>query len=156
MGTELAQAMRRFGSKVSVIDRNARLVQREDEDVTEALQSLLKDEGIELILNAQVKRVSGKSGQSVTIVLDRNGVETAVEGSHLLVAAGRVPNTKDIGLDVAGVELTDRGYVKVNERLETTAPGVRAIGEVAGSPQFTHISADDSLIVRENLAAEIV
>ncbi len=148
VGTELAQAMRRFGSKVSVIDRNARLVQEEDEDVTEALQSLLTDEGIDIILDAHVKRISGKSGQSVTIVLDRNGVETAVEGSHLLVAAGRVPNTKDIGLDIAGVELTDRGYVKVNERLETTAPGVWAIGEVA----FTHISADDSRIVCDNLA----
>jgi len=151
VGTELAQAMRRFGSKVSVIDRNDRLVKKEDEDVTEALQSLLTDDGIDLILNAHVKRISGNSGQSVTIVLDRNGVDTTIEGSHLLVAAGRVPNTKDIGLEIAGVELTDRGYVKVNERLETTAPGVWAIGEVAGSPQFTHISADDSLIVRENL-----
>jgi len=119
--------------------------------VTEALQSLLTDDGIDLILNAHVKRISGNSGQSVTIVLDRNGVDTTIEGSHLLVAAGRVPNTKDIGLEGAGVELTDRGYVKVNERLETTAPGVWAIGEVAGNPQFTHISADDSLIVRENL-----
>jgi pyruvate/2-oxoglutarate dehydrogenase complex dihydrolipoamide dehydrogenase (E3) component len=152
VGTELAQAMRRFGSKVSVIDRNARLVQKEDEDVTEALQSLLKDEGIDLILSAHVKRISGKSGQSVTIVLDRGGVETAIEGSHLLVAAGRVPNTKDIGLDLAGVDLTDRGYVKVNARLETTAPGVWAIGEVAGSPQFTHISGDDARIVSDNLA----
>jgi pyruvate/2-oxoglutarate dehydrogenase complex dihydrolipoamide dehydrogenase (E3) component len=134
-----------------VIERNERLVHREDEDVTEALRGLFEDEGIDVILNAQVKRVSGKSGQSVRITVEQNGVEKVVEGSHLLVAAGRIPNTDDIGLELAGVELTDRGYVKVNERLATTAPGVWAIGEVAGSPQFTHISVDDFRVVRDNL-----
>jgi pyruvate/2-oxoglutarate dehydrogenase complex dihydrolipoamide dehydrogenase (E3) component len=147
----IAQAMRRFGSDITVIERNERLVHREDEDVTEALRGLFEDEGIDVILNAQVKRVSGKSGQSVRITVEQNGVEKVVEGSHLLVAAGRIPNTDDIGLELAGVELTDRGYVKVNERLATTAPGVWAIGEVAGSPQFTHISVDDFRVVRDNL-----
>jgi pyruvate/2-oxoglutarate dehydrogenase complex dihydrolipoamide dehydrogenase (E3) component len=140
VGLELSQAMRRFGSEVTLIERNERLVHQEDEDVTEALRSLFEDEGIDLILNAQVKRISGKSGQSVRIIIEQNGMEKTAEGSHLLVAAGRIPNTEGIGLDLAGVELTDRGYVKVNARLQTTAPGVWAIGEVAGSPQFTHIS----------------
>ena len=152
VGIELSQAIRRFGSKVSVIERNDRLLHREDPDVTEALRSLFADEGIDTLLNAQIKRISGKSGQSVEIVLDQDGVEKTLEGSHVLVAAGRTPNTEGLGLEFGGVELTDRGYVKVNERLQTTAPGVWAIGEVAGSPQFTHISIDDFRVVRDNVA----
>ncbi len=143
--------MRRFGSDVTVIERNERLVHREDEDVAEGLRSLFEDEGIDVILNAQLKRVSGKSGLSVSVTFEQNGAESVVQGSHLLVAAGRVPNTDGIGLELAGIKLTDRGYVKVNERLQTTAPGVWAIGEVAGSPQFTHISVDDFRVVRDNL-----
>src|SRR5580700_4919424 len=117
VGLELSQAMRRFGSKVSIIERNGRLVHHEDEDVTDALRSLFEDEGIDLVLNTHIKSVSGKSGKSVSVVLEQNGVEKTLTGSHLLVAAGRIPNTENIGLDVAGVELTDRGYVKVDERL---------------------------------------
>jgi pyruvate/2-oxoglutarate dehydrogenase complex dihydrolipoamide dehydrogenase (E3) component len=105
------------------------------------LQSLLQDEGVELVLNAKIKSISGVSGQSVRLTLEQNGVEKLLGGTHLLVAAGRMPNTTDIGLELAGVELTERGYIKVNERLETTAPGIWAVGEVAGSPQFTHTSA---------------
>jgi pyruvate/2-oxoglutarate dehydrogenase complex dihydrolipoamide dehydrogenase (E3) component len=152
VGIELSQAMRRFGSKVSVIDRNDSLLHREDDDVTEALRRLFEDEGIDILLNAQPKRVSGKSGEAVSIVVEQNGTEKTLKGSHVLVAAGRTPNTEGLGLELAGVELTDRGYVKVNERLETTAPDVWAIGEVAGSPQFTHISIDDFRVVRDNLA----
>jgi pyruvate/2-oxoglutarate dehydrogenase complex dihydrolipoamide dehydrogenase (E3) component len=151
VGLELSQAMRRFGSRVSVIERNDRLLHREDPDVTEALRSLFGDEGIETLLNAHIKRISGKSGESVRIVLEQNGVEKTLEGSHVLVASGRTPNTEGLGLESAGVELTDRGYLKVNERLQTTAPGVWAIGEVAGSPQFTHVSIDDFRVVRDNL-----
>lgn len=151
VGLEFAQAMRRFGSKITVVDRNDRLLHREDGDVTDGLQNLFDDEGIHLVLNSQVQRVSGASGQSVRILLLQDGVEQTIEGSHLLVAAGRTPNTKDIGLELAGVELTDRGYIKVNERLETTAAGVWAVGEVAGSPQFTHISEDDFRVVRDNI-----
>jgi len=151
VGLELSQAMRRFGSKVSVIDRNNRLLHREDEDVSEGLRGLFDDEGIDLVLNARLKSISGKSGQAVQVVIEQNGVENMLEGSHLLVAAGRTPNTANIGLELAGVELTDRGYIKVNERLETTAQGVWALGEVAGSPQFTHISFDDFRVFRDNL-----
>jgi pyruvate/2-oxoglutarate dehydrogenase complex dihydrolipoamide dehydrogenase (E3) component len=154
VGLEMAQAWRRFGSKVTVIDRNDRLLHREDEDVTKALADLLKDEGIDAVLNARVTRVFGKSGDSVTVVLEQSGKKKNLAGSHLLIASGRQPNTENIGLELAGVELTDRGYIKVNERLQTTAPGVWAIGEVAGSPQFTHVSVDDFRVVRDNLAGQ--
>jgi pyruvate/2-oxoglutarate dehydrogenase complex dihydrolipoamide dehydrogenase (E3) component len=151
VGVEMSQAMRRFGSKVTVVDRNRRLMSREDPDVCEALRSLLADEGIDILLNARIKRVSGKSGDSVSVVTEQNGIEGVLNGSHILVATGRTPNTQGLGLELAGVELTDRGYVKVNERLQTSAPGVWAIGEVAGSPQFTHISIDDFRVVHANL-----
>jgi len=151
VGIELSQAMRRFGSKVTVIDRNQRLMSREDEDVCEALRTLLQDEGIDILLSTKVKSLSGKSGDSVSIVVDQNGTAKTVKGSHVLVAAGRTPNTEDLQLDLAGVRLTDRGYIKVDERLQTDAQGVWAIGEVAGSPQFTHISIDDFRVVHANL-----
>jgi pyruvate/2-oxoglutarate dehydrogenase complex dihydrolipoamide dehydrogenase (E3) component len=151
VGIELAQATRRFGSKVTLIDRNGRLMSKEDLDVCDALRSLLADEGINILLNARIKQVSGKSGDSVSVVVDQNGTEKVLNGSHILVATGRKPNTEGLGLELVGVELTDRGYIKVNERLQTTAPGVWAIGEVAGSPQFTHISVDDFRVVHANL-----
>ncbi len=151
VGVEMSQAMRRFGSKVTVIDRNGRLMSKEDEDVCVALNHLLDDEGIDVQVNARIKRVSGKSGDSVTIVFEQNGTDKTLTGTHLLVATGRAPNTEGLGLELAGVELTDRGYIKVTERLQTTAPGVWAIGEVAGSPQFTHISVDDFRVVHASL-----
>ena len=152
VGLELAQAMRRFGSKVTVVEHNAQIVSREDDDVTDALCALFKDDGIEVLLGARVKRVSGKSGESVKIALEQNGAEKILQGSHILVATGRTPNTAGLGLETAGVELTDRGFIKVNDRLQTTAPGVWALGEVAGSPQFTHVSIDDFRVIRDNLA----
>jgi pyruvate/2-oxoglutarate dehydrogenase complex dihydrolipoamide dehydrogenase (E3) component len=152
IGLEFSQAMRRFGSKVTVIHRHDRLLNKEDDDVTEAIADLFKDEGIDSVLNASVLRVSGKSGDSVTVAFEQNGREKILAGTHLLVAAGRRPNTENLGLESAGIERTERGYLKVNERLQTTAPGVWAIGEVAGSPQFTHVSVDDFRVVRDNLA----
>jgi pyruvate/2-oxoglutarate dehydrogenase complex dihydrolipoamide dehydrogenase (E3) component len=152
IGLELSQAMRRFGSNVSLIERSEQLVSREDDDVSEVLTEVFRDEGVEIFLNAKAKRVTGKSGQGVQVVIEQNGVEKTLGGSHLLVATGRKPNTEGIGLELAGIELTERGYVKVNERLQTTAPGVWAIGEVAGSPQFTHISVDDFRVVHANLS----
>jgi pyruvate/2-oxoglutarate dehydrogenase complex dihydrolipoamide dehydrogenase (E3) component len=151
VGVEMSQAMRRFGSEVTIVDRNGRLMSKEDPDVCEALRSLLADEGIDILLNARIKRVSGKSGDSVSVAVEQNGIEKVLKSSHVLVATGRNPNTEGLGLELAGVELTDRGYIKVNERLQTTAPGVWAIGEVAGSPQFTHISIDDFRVVHANL-----
>src|ERR1700721_4582722 len=143
--------MRRFGSKVSLIGRRERLMPQEDQDVGEALHRLLEDEGIDILLSTRVKRVSGRSGASVNLVIEQNGTEKILEGSDVLVAAGRTPNTEGLGLELAGVQLTDRGYIKVNDRLQTTAPGVWAIGEVAGSPQFPHISIDDFRVVHANL-----
>jgi pyruvate/2-oxoglutarate dehydrogenase complex dihydrolipoamide dehydrogenase (E3) component len=151
VGLEFAQTMRRFGSQVTIIDRNRAVIHREDDDVTEGLQQLLADEGIRLVLGANLKSVSGKSGKSVQVIVEQEGAEISIEGTHILAAVGRVPNTQDVGLELAGVELTEQGYIKVNERLETTAAGVWAVGEVAGSPQFTHISEDDFRVVRDNL-----
>lgn len=151
IGVEFAQAMRRFGSKVTVIERNVRVLHREDEDVTEELQRILEEEGVEFALNARLLRVSGKSGKSVKVVIEHNGKEKIIAGSHLLVAAGRVPNTEGIGLELAGVKLTANGYIQVDEHLATTAPGVWAIGEVAGSPQFTHVSVDDFRVVHDSI-----
>jgi pyruvate/2-oxoglutarate dehydrogenase complex dihydrolipoamide dehydrogenase (E3) component len=151
VGVELSQAIRRFGSLVTIIDRNARLMSREDPDVCAALRSLFADEGIDILLNTRLKQVSGKSGDSVNVAIEQDGVEKVLKGSHILVATGRVPNTEGLGLELIGVELTERGYIKVNERLQTTSPGIWAIGEVAGSPQFTHISVDDFRVVHANL-----
>lgn len=150
IGLEFAQAMRRLGGRVSILDRNAGLLHREDPDASSALESLFKDEGIEVLLNAKVEQISGLSGESVEIIYMQVGTRKTVRGSHLLVAMGRTPNTEGVGLDLGGVELTHRGYVKVNERLETTAEGVWANGEVAGSPQFTHVAFDDFRILRDN------
>jgi pyruvate/2-oxoglutarate dehydrogenase complex dihydrolipoamide dehydrogenase (E3) component len=152
IGLELALAMRRFGSRVTIIDRNARLAHREDQDVTEMLHDMCREEGIEIVTSARITTVEGKSGERVKLYAVRDGSETILEGTHLLVASGRTPNTEGIGLESAGVETTDRGHVKVNERLETTAPGVWAVGDCAGSPHFTHIAFDDFRTVRENLA----
>jgi pyruvate/2-oxoglutarate dehydrogenase complex dihydrolipoamide dehydrogenase (E3) component len=151
VGVEMAQAMRRFGSKVTIVDSNGRLMSKEDPDVCEALRSLLADEGIDILLDARIEQVSGKCGDGVSVIVKQNGIEQILKGSHVLVATGRNPNTEGLGLELAGVALTERGYIKVNERLQTTAPGVWAIGEVAGSPQFTHISVDDFRVVHGNL-----
>jgi pyruvate/2-oxoglutarate dehydrogenase complex dihydrolipoamide dehydrogenase (E3) component len=151
VGLEFAQAMRRFGSKVTLVGRGQRVIHSEDDDVTDGLQDLFRDEGVELVLNSNIQSVSGVSGQSVHVTLERDGVQTTLDGTHLLVATGRTPNTKDIGLELTGVELTEHGYIKVNERLETSAPGVWAVGEVAGSPHFTHIGEDDFRVVRDNM-----
>ena len=152
IGLEMAQALRRFGSRVTIIERNDRLIHHEDDDVVTEMHSAMQDEGIEIITSAIVEQVEGKSGEWVKLQLVQPGRESFVEGSHLLVASGRVPNTKDIGLDLAGVATTEHGFVKVNERLETTAPDIYAVGDCAGSPHFTHIAFDDYRIVTANLA----
>lgn len=151
IGLELAQAIRRFGSRVTIIERNDRLAHREDLDVSEGIQKIFAEEGIAIKTNVKIQSVEGTSGQWVKIQATQNGKEFTFEGSHLLVATGRTPNTQDIGLELAGVKVTDRGYIKVNERLQTTAPGVWAVGDCAGSPNFTHIAYDDFRIVSENI-----
>ncbi|PTY07927.1 mercuric reductase [Opitutaceae bacterium EW11] len=152
VGLEFAQALRRLGSEVTVIDRNERLLYREDGDVSDAVDGILRAEGIEVFTGTTCVRVDGRSGAQVTLRLRRDGVESTVSGTHLLVAAGRTPNTDGIGLESAGVETNPHGFVEVNARLETSAPGVWAVGDCAGSPQFTHIAFDDFRVVRDNLA----
>src|SRR5271154_2465449 len=151
-GLELAQAYRRFGSEVTVVEAGTQLMGREDADASNEIRQALTDEGIQIHVAAQLIKVSGQSGQEVSLAARTSAGEQTITGSHILVAAGRVPNTADIGLDKAGVGLDDRGFVRVNERLETSAPDVWALGECAGSPMFTHISEDDFRIVRDNLS----
>jgi pyruvate/2-oxoglutarate dehydrogenase complex dihydrolipoamide dehydrogenase (E3) component len=152
VGLELGQAYRRFGSRVTVIEHGARLVGREDPDVSEEVERLLRAEGIEVLLSAGLERVEGRSGDRIRARVHTPAGHEDLEGTDILVAAGRTPNTRDIGLEEHGIELTDRGYIRVNERLETTAADTWAIGECAGSAQFTHISLDDFRVVRDNLA----
>ena len=152
VGLEFAQAYRRFGSSVTVIEHGPQLMGREDPDVSEELQQILADEGIQFLVGAEIVRVHGRSGKEVTLVVRTIAGEQKLEGSDILVAAGRIPNTTDLGLDKAGVELGAHGFVRVNERLETSAADVWAIGECAGSPQFTHVSEDDFRVIRDNLA----
>jgi len=116
------------------------------------MQRILSNEGVQFLTEAEVVAVRGRSGEQVGVTVRTPSGEREIEGSDILVATGRVPNTAGIGLDEAGVELDDRGYIRVNERLEATAPNVWAIGECAGSPLFTHVSVDDFRIIKDNLA----
>ena len=152
VGLELAQAYRRFGSNVTIIESGPQLMSREDFDVSHEMRRIVSDEGVQVLVEAELLRVRGQSGKGVTLVVRTASGEQNIEGSDILLAAGRVPNTAGIGLEAVGVELDSRGYIRVNERLETSAPGVWALGESAGSPQFTHISEDDFRIIRDNLA----
>jgi pyruvate/2-oxoglutarate dehydrogenase complex dihydrolipoamide dehydrogenase (E3) component len=152
VGLEMAQAYRRFGSRVTIIEHGPQLAGREDPDVADEMRRILGDEGIDVLAATETRRVQGRSGGDVSVLVRTSSGEQTIEGSDILVAAGRSPNTAGIGLEVAGVELDGRGYIKVNERLETSAPEVWAIGECAGSPQFTHVSFDDFRVIRDNLA----
>jgi pyruvate/2-oxoglutarate dehydrogenase complex dihydrolipoamide dehydrogenase (E3) component len=147
VGLEMAQAFRRFGSRVTVVERNGTLISREDPDVAEAVEALFRDEGIEVLTGAIVDRVEGRSGETVRLHTGQG----EIAGTHLLVAGGRTPNTDGIGLETAGVETDARGHVKVDERLRTTAESVWAVGDCAGSPYFTHIGVDDFKVVLANL-----
>lgn len=152
VGLELAQAYRRFGSRVSIVETGPQLANREDSDVTAALLDMLRDEGVVVHLGAKILGVQGRSGQAVSLQLRNSAGDQTIEGSDILVAAGRTPNTNGVGLDLAGVALDERGYIVVNDRLETSAPDVLAIGEAAGSAQFTHVSFDDFRIISANLS----
>ncbi|MFO1057834.1 MAG: FAD-dependent oxidoreductase [Dongiaceae bacterium] len=152
VGMEMAQAFRRFGSRVTLVEPGPQIARREDPDAAAALLALLRDEGVDVYLDARPVEVEGRSGHAVHVRLHTPGGDPVVPASDILVAAGRMPNTQGIGLDLAGVALDAHGFVQVDDRLQTTAPGVWAVGECAGSPQFTHASYDDFRIVRDNLA----
>jgi pyruvate/2-oxoglutarate dehydrogenase complex dihydrolipoamide dehydrogenase (E3) component len=149
---EFAQAYRRFGSRVTVIEHGPQLAGREDPDVADALLQVFRADGIDVWLAAETLRVQGRSGERVRLSVRTPQGEQTIAGSDLLVAVGRTPNTAGIGLETAGVALDPRGYITVNDQLETTAPEVWALGECAGSAQFTHVSFDDFRIIRDNLA----
>jgi pyruvate/2-oxoglutarate dehydrogenase complex dihydrolipoamide dehydrogenase (E3) component len=151
VGLELAQAMRRFGARVTVIEVGPQLAGREDADVAAAILELFGDEGITVHLQTQIRSVAGASGRGVRLVADGPDGERIIEGTDLLVGVGRTPNTSGIGLEQAGVKLTAKGYIVVDERLATTAPGVWAMGDCAGSPQFTHVAFDDFRVVHDSL-----
>ena len=148
IGMELAQAFRRLGSDVVIIEHGAQLAAREDGDVATAIQNLFVEDGIELALNATPVQVDGQSGARVTMTLANGALLT---GSHLLVAAGRTPRTAGVGFEVAGVALDARGFIKVDEHLQTTAPGIWGLGESAGSPMFTHVSMDDYRVAKSGI-----
>src|SRR6266849_5357134 len=151
VGLELGQALRRLGSRVTLIERGSQLAANEDADVAQAILELFREEGIEVQLRSQVLRVDGVSGGHVSLQLQTGSDTRTLEGSDILVALGRTPNTSGIGLEKAGIEVTEKGHIRVNDRLETTAPNVWAMGECAGSPYFTHVSEDDFTIIHENL-----
>src|SRR5215471_8739490 len=153
VGLEFAQAYRRFGSRVTLVQRGPQLLPREDADVAEAMLHLLNDDGIDVLLGAQTLRIEGRK-RDLRLVVRARDSERTIAASDLLAALGRTPNTSGIGLEIAGVEVGAGGYIVVNDRLETTAPGVWALGECAGSPQFTHVSFDDYRVVRDNLAGK--
>ena len=151
VGLEFAQMFRRFGSEVTVVQRGPALLSREDEDVAEAVAEILREDGITVLLQSEARSVEPGPDGSVRLTVAGAEGERVLEGSHLLVAVGRAPNTDGLGLDAAGVETDERGFIRVDERLATTAPGIYALGDVTGGPAFTHISYDDFRILRTNL-----
>lgn len=148
IGLEFAQMFRRFGSRVTMVQSGAQLLTREDADVVEEITKILQEDGIEILLNAKTTQVSGDDSK-ITLELGEAGQK--IEGTHLLVAVGRAPNTKDLDLRAAGIDTDEHGFVCVNPRLETSVAGVYAIGDVKGGPAFTHISYDDFRVLRSNL-----
>ncbi|HEV3122601.1 MAG TPA: mercuric reductase [Isosphaeraceae bacterium] len=153
IGLEFGQMFRRFGSRVTIVQRSRQLLPREDPDVAEAIAAILREDGIEVLLNAVATQVeqTAPGGKDPRLVVKTPEGERTVQGSHLLVATGRTPNTEDLNLPAAGVQTDERGYVRVNERLETNVPGIYALGDVKAGPAFTHISYDDYRILKANL-----
>ena len=150
IGLEFGQMFRRFGSRVSVIHIGDQLLAREDADVAAGLQKALETEGIEFHMNATATKVEKRDGQ-ITVSVTREGGAQAITGTHVLCATGRRPNTGDLGLEKAGVAVDKNGYIKVNGRMETSAPGIWALGDVKGGPAFTHISYNDYQILWANI-----
>lgn len=148
---EFGQMFRRFGSRVTLIERGPHLLSREDADVADEVAKILREDGIEVLLETKLARVGQASRGVIEVTAQTKDGERTLEGSHLLMASGRVPNSDWLNLDAAGIKVDKKGYIEVNERLETSVPGVYALGDVKGGPAFTHISYDDFRIVRANL-----
>jgi len=152
VGLEFAQALRRFGSQVTIVQHAPRLLEREDPDVASALLDLMREEGIEVLVQAEVQKITGHSGTGVALQVRVGTTQRTLSASDILVATGRTPNTDRLDVAKAGVELDARGYIRVNDRLQTSAVDVWATGECAGSPQFTHVGEDDCRVVLDNLS----
>lgn len=151
IGVEFAQMFRRFGSAVTLIERHARLLEHEDTDVSAAMQQLLEDEGVEVLVAAEATAIE-RRGDGLALTVDQGAEGTReVQGSDLLLALGRRPNSDDLGLEAAGIETDGHGYIRVDERLHTTAEGVWALGDVNGAGAFTHTAYDDQEIVADGL-----
>ena len=151
IGLEFGQMFRRFGSQVTVIQRGANLLAREDADVAEEVAKIMREDGLEVLLETKPMSVKQLSEGNIQLMVQTKTGERILNGSHLLMAAGRVPNTDWLNLDAAGVQTDKRGFIQVNERLETNVPGIYGLGDVKGGPAFTHISYDDFRIIRTNL-----
>ncbi len=151
VGLELSQAMRRLGSQVTLIEAGPQLANREDPDIGAALLDLFVAEGIEVLLGTEIRQVEGRSSHRVRVQTDDGHGKRTIEGTDLLVATGRKANTDGIGLELTGVQLDEHGYIRVNDRLLTTSEDIWAMGDCAGSPQFTHVAFDDFRIVHDNL-----
>ncbi len=151
VGLEFGQMFRRFGSRVTIVQRGAQVLEREDDDVAGALAAILREDGVEVLLRAEARCVERTPDGGVRLTIQTPEGETICDGSHLLLAVGRTPNTERLNLVAAGVRTDRRGFIEVNARLETSAPGIYAMGDVTGAPAFTHISYDDYRILRANL-----
>jgi pyruvate/2-oxoglutarate dehydrogenase complex dihydrolipoamide dehydrogenase (E3) component len=151
VGLEFGQMFRRFGSRVTIVQRAPQLLVREDQDVADEVAKILREDGVEVLLGAEATRVEMGAGGEIRLTIRTPEGERTLVGSHLLAAAGRAPNVEALNLSSAGIETGKNGFIKVNERLETTAPGIYALGDIKGGPQFTHISYDDYRVIRANL-----
>lgn len=151
VGLEFGQMFHRFGSRVTVVQRSSKLLGREDADIAEAVADILREDGMQILVNTESLSVSKSEDGGIAFGVKSQGEEKTVYGSHLLVAIGRAPNVESLNLGATGVELDARGFIKVNEKLETNVPGIYALGDVNGGPAFTHISYDDFRILRTNL-----
>jgi pyruvate/2-oxoglutarate dehydrogenase complex dihydrolipoamide dehydrogenase (E3) component len=150
IGLEFGQMFRRFGSRVTVVQSGAQLLNGEDPDIADAVLKILRDEAIDVILNSKAARV-GKIASDIELTVENSGKLQTLSGTHLLVAVGRVSNADSLNTTAAGIATDKHGYVPVNERLETSAPGIFALGDIKGGPAFTHISYDDFRIIRTNV-----
>jgi len=151
VGLEFGQMFRRFGSKVTIVQRNKQLLPIEDQDVAEAIAKILREDGINVLLGTDTREVNTHENEQISLTLDTGGKEQILSGSHLLVATGRAPNTSYLNPEGTGITLDKRGFVPVNEQLETSVPGIYAIGDVNGGPAFTHVSYDDHTILLKNI-----
>ncbi|MEJ7842136.1 MAG: mercuric reductase, partial [Rubrobacter sp.] len=151
VGIEFAQMFRRFGSEVTVVQRGPQLLAHEDTDIAEAVAEILREDGIEVLLGTEAQSVQQDENGGIELTVNEADGGRTLSGSHLLVAAGRPPNTDLLNLEAAGVETDKRGFVEVNERLETNVPGVYALGDVKGGPAFTHVSYNDYQVIEANL-----